>query len=73
MTRFTAFISMLGTVILRKCIYIYHEYSYLLRGMLFLLVSAWQFSGMIFLQNMADSGRVVDPITSTISMGRPDR
>ncbi|RHN59431.1 hypothetical protein MtrunA17_Chr4g0013221 [Medicago truncatula] len=65
-----SFISMLSTVILRKCIYIYHEYGYLLTGMVFLLVSAVQFSSTAFRQTTVVSGRV-SPMTSM--MGRPDR
>ncbi|TKY63597.1 hypothetical protein E2542_SST13477 [Spatholobus suberectus] len=63
MARFMAFISMLGIVILRKCIHMYNEYAHLLIDMAFVLVSSVRFSGLRFRATEAVSGRI-SPMTS---------
>ncbi|KAK7390255.1 hypothetical protein VNO78_25554 [Psophocarpus tetragonolobus] len=72
MSRFTAFISMLSIVILRKCVHIYNEYGHLLMDMAFVMLSSVRFSGVRFRRTEAVSGsRIVSPMISM--MGRPDR
>ncbi|RDX77750.1 hypothetical protein CR513_42077, partial [Mucuna pruriens] len=66
MARFTAFISMLSIVILRKCIHMYNEYAQLLMDMAFVLVSSVRFSGMRFRPTEAVSGRSEDGKSETI-------
>ncbi|CAL0306270.1 unnamed protein product [Lupinus luteus] len=58
MARYMAFLSMLGIVILRKCIHVYQEYVYILMDMAFILVSSVHFSGMSFRPTAEVSGRI---------------
>ncbi|KAE9603159.1 hypothetical protein Lalb_Chr12g0207521 [Lupinus albus] len=58
MGRYMSILSMLSSVILRKCIHVYQEYVYLLMDMAFILVSSVQFSTMTFRPTAVVSGRI---------------
>lgn len=74
MARFTAFISMLSIVLLRKCIHMYNEYAPMLMDMAFVLMSSVRFSGSRRFRptDEAVSGRIITPMMTSM-MGRPDR
>ncbi|KAI4353508.1 hypothetical protein L6164_002453 [Bauhinia variegata] len=66
MGRFKVALSMLSCVVLRKCMQVYHEYAYLFVDMAFILVTWIRFSGVVFRQSAAVSGRY-SPMSSMIT------